>query len=64
MIIDTTSPTLEEDIWLLRHDGEKIEFIDIEEGDRVKNNEYSTIEVQIVPYNLYINNLKEINPEE
>lgn len=62
IIIDTTSPTMEEEIWLLRHDGEKIEFVDFEQGDRIKNNKYSLIEVEIKPYNLYLNNLIEVNP--
>nr|WP_295300472.1 hypothetical protein [uncultured Blautia sp.] len=64
IIIDTTAPTLEEETWLLRHDGEKIEFIDIENGDGINKNEYSVIETEIKPYNIYINNLKEVKPEQ
>ena len=63
IIIDTTAPTLEEETWLLRHDGEKIEFIDIENGDGIDENQYSVIETEINPYNIYINNLKEVRPE-
>ena len=62
IIVDTTAPTLEEDAWLLRHDGEKIEFIDIEKGDGIGKNEYSVIETEIKPYDVYINNLKEVKP--
>lgn len=63
VIVDTTAPTLEENVWLLRHDTEKIEFIDIENGDRIRKNEYSVIETIIKPYNEYINNLTPIKPE-
>lgn len=62
IVIDATAPTLEEDIWLLRHDRKKIEFIDSEDGDRINNNMYSFIETEIEPYELYRNNLKEIDP--
>lgn len=64
IIIDATAPTLEEDIWLVRHDGEKIEFVDIESGDLAKDNKYSVIETEIKPYNLYVNNLKRVDPVE
>lgn len=62
IIVDTTAPTLEEDAWLLRHDGERIEFIDIENGDGVNTNEYSVIETEIQPYDMYTNNLKKVDP--
>lgn len=62
IIIDTTAPTLEEDIWLLRHDGNKIEFIDIENGDIIRKDSYSVIETNIKPYEMYENNLQKIEP--
>lgn len=60
IIIDTTAPTIEENIWLLRHDGEKIEFMDVENGD--SENEYSVITTEIQPYDMYKNNLKRVDP--
>lgn len=62
IIIDTTAPTLEEDIWLLRHDGKTIEFIDIEKGDTIKKDSYSVIKTEIEPYEMYKNNLQKIEP--
>ena len=63
ILIDTTAPTFEENIWLMRHDGERIEFIDIENSNMVNTNQYSVIKTEIQPYNEYINNLTVINPQ-
>lgn len=62
IIVDTTASTLESEPWLLRHDGNRIEFIDIESGDDATSNNFSMIETKISPYNIYTNNLKEIHP--
>lgn len=62
IIIDTTAPTMEEDIWLLRHDDKTIEFIDIENGDTIKKDSYSVIKTEIKPYRMYRNNLQQIEP--
>ena len=53
IIVDTTASTLESEPWLLRHDGNRIEFIDIESGDDATSNNFSMIETQISPYNIY-----------
>lgn len=62
IIIDTTASTVEDNVWLLRHDGEKIEFMDVEDGDSEISGMYSVIETKITPYNIYTNNLKEVSP--
>ena len=62
IIVDTTAPTLESEPWLLRHDKNRIEFIDIENDDDATSNNFSMIKTEISPYNIYTNNLKEIHP--
>lgn len=62
IIVDTTAPTLESEPWLLRHDKNRIEFIDIENDDDATSNNFSMIKTEISPYTIYTNNLKEIHP--
>lgn len=62
IIVDTTASTLEAEPWLLRHDGKKIQFIDIENEDDATTGYYSEIEVEIKPYEMYVNNLEKVDP--
>lgn len=62
IIIDTTAPTLDEEPWILRHDKNGIEYIDID--DLIfssKNCHY--IKTSITPYKMYQHNLIECNVE-
>lgn len=60
VIIDTTAATKEEEPWLLRHDGKRIEFIDIENGDMSGSAKFSSVSCEIEPYNIYVHNLTEV----
>ena len=61
IIVDTTASTLEAEPWLLRHDGKRIQFIDIENEDDATTGYYSEIEVEIEPYEMYVNNLEKVD---
>ena len=56
IIVDTTSATLEEDSWILRHDMEKIEYKDYD----VDPEEIVSVFAEMKPYSLYQNNLVQI----
>ena len=62
IIVDTTAPTLDEEPWLLMHDKKRIHYVDIDEdsGNTVPMM-HETKEVEINPYKIYKNNLKECN---
>jgi hypothetical protein len=62
IIIDTTAPTLDEEPWILRHDKNRIEYIDIDENI-LSSKECSSIKTTIQPYKMYQNNLIECNVE-
>lgn len=57
IIIDTTSATWDSEPWIMRHDGERIEYKDYD-----ANPEYIiTLKTEIHPYKMYENNLTHIN---
>ena len=54
MLIDSTSPDGEPTPWLVMHDGEKIRYLD--------DGQWCEITECIPEYNMYQNNLKEVEP--
>ena len=60
IIIDTTAATRESEPWILRHDGGRIEYIDIEEADMEKQFSFLAVQCDIKPYHLYENNLTQV----
>ena len=53
IIVDATSATVDKEPWILRHDGNRIQYRDYDE-----NPDYIySIDVSIAPYDFYINNL-------
>lgn len=62
IIIDTTASTMDAEPWLIRHDGERIDFVDVENNDNASAGKYSVIQTPIEPYCIYENNLKKVEP--
>ena len=62
IIIDTTASTLDDEPWILRHDKNRVDYVDIDAEDGyVVSTNYFSKELNISPYKLYKNNLKECN---
>lgn len=62
IIVDTTAPTLDEEPWILRHDRNRIEYMDIDE--RISfSNKCESVKTTIIPYKLYRHNLIECRGE-
>lgn len=63
IIIDTTCATLEPEPWILRHNSDRIEYIDNESRQSKDNNSFiiKVKQVEIVPYEIHYNNLDLIN---
>jgi hypothetical protein len=59
IIVDSTSATLEDDPWIIRHDSNTIQFKDYD-----KNCEASELEIKIAPYRMYTHNLNMIEGKE
>ncbi len=68
IIIDTTAATLDDNPWILRHDANQIEYVDIEKETRgiylTSGILYDCVECNIEPYKIYKNNLRDIEPIE
>lgn len=69
IIVDTTSATLDENPWILRHDLTQIDYVDIEkrclgEYKIDSENMYEHVETSIDPYKMYRNNLVMIKPND
>lgn len=65
IILDTTAATWDDNPWILRHDGHRIEYIDIEKQEQSNQSvviNFETIECEINPYDMYQHNLNEIKP--
>lgn len=62
IIIDTTAPTLDEEPWILRHDKNGIEYIDID-NQVFCSKECQYVRTNIIPYKMYKHNLVECNVE-
>ncbi len=68
IIIDTTAATMDVNPWILRHDSERIEYVDIEkekigEYRRASSEiQYDYVECCIEPYSIYKNNLRSVQP--
>lgn len=62
IIIDTTAPTLDEEPWILRHDKNEINFIDID-TEMCSAKKCQSVKTTITPYKMYQNNLVECNIE-
>ena len=56
IIIDATAATIDEEPWILKHDSHKMQYKDF---DDLSESIYE-IEDNIPPYDMYINNLKEV----
>ena len=58
IIVDTTAPTLDVEPWILRHDRNRIEYIDID--SRISSSKKcEVVKTTIIPYKLYRHNLIE-----
>ena len=55
IIVDATSATIEKEPWILRHDMERVEYRDYDEDP----NQKYIFDVDVEPYEIYINNLIE-----
>lgn len=62
IIIDTTAPTLDEEPWILRHDKNEIEYIDIDNQVSCSR-KCESIKTTIIPYKMYQHNLVECDVE-
>ena len=62
IIIDTTAPTLDEEPWILRHDKNGIEYIDVD-NQLFCSKDCHYIKTSIVPYKMYQHNLVECDVE-
>lgn len=62
IIIDTTAPTIDEEPWILRHDKNEINYIDVDK-EVYSSRKYESIKTKIVPYKMYRHNLIECNVE-
>lgn len=60
IIIDTTAATRESEPWILRHDGSRIEYIDIETAGMEEPFSFFEVQCDIKPYHIYGNNLTQI----
>ena len=60
IIVDTTAATKEEEPWILRHDSNRIEYVDIENDDMQDKSVFSTVACNITPYRIYENNLTKV----
>lgn len=62
IIIDTTAPTLDEEPWILRHDKNGMEYIDID-NHILGSSKCQYIKTSIAPYRMYQHNLMECKVE-
>lgn len=64
IIVDTTAATKDEEPWILRHDGKRIEFVNFECGDMLMDAKFSSVSCEIEPYNIYVHNLTPVEISE